>query len=134
MSLKRDLEFGLNEEVLQKSLLERWVGGSIKKLDCMNLFDFEVSDQKIFLELKSRRITHNKYQTAFIGQNKVNYAVEKLKEGYEVFFIFNYVDGLYYVKFHNNMTTYPTKYIKRFDRCDGNYVVEINVNELRLIE
>lgn len=134
MSLKRDLKFGLNEEVLQKSLLEKWVGGSIKKLDCMNLFDFEVSNQKIFLELKSRRITHNKYKTAFIGQNKVNYAVEKVKEGYEVFFIFNYVDGLYYVKFHHNMTKYPTKYLKRFDRCNGNYVVEISVDELTLIE
>lgn len=134
MSLARDLKFGLNEEVVYKPLLEKWVGGSINKLDNMNLFDFEVENQKIFLELKSRRITHNKYSTAFIGQNKVNYAVEKLKEGYEVFFIFNYVDGLFYVKFNNNMTQYPTKYIKRFDRCEGNYVVEISVNELIRIE
>ena len=133
MSLERDLNFGIGEEETLKPQLEKWIGGSIKKLDEMNLFDFELEEQKILIELKSRRITHNKYTTALIGQNKVNLAVEKQKEGYEIFFVFNYVDGIYFVKFHNEMVKYPTRYLKRFDRQWGHYVVEINVNELQRI-
>lgn len=134
MSLQRDLRFGLNEEVVYKPHLEKWIGGSLKKLDCMNLFDFEVCDQKILLELKSRRITHNKYPTTLIGENKVNYAVEKLKEGYEVYFIYNFLDGLYFVKFHNNMVNYPKRYLQRSDRSWGHHIIEISVNELTRID
>lgn len=130
MSLQKDLTFGLNSEDTTKPMIEKWIGGSINKLDQLNLFDFEVENKKILIELKTRRIKHNKYNTALIGKNKIIYANQKLKEGYELYFVYNYTDGLFYVKFNENMLNYKSFYLKRWDRNRGHYVSEINISEL----
>lgn len=130
MSLQKDLSFGLNSEQTTKPMIEKWIGGSLNKLDDLNFFDFEVENKKILIELKTRRINHNQYRTALIGKNKIMYANDKMKEGYELYFVYNYKDGLFYVKFNENMLNYKSFYMKRRDRNNGSWVMEINVNEL----
>ena len=58
-------------------------------------FDFISEDNKIILELKSRRCNCNKYPTTIVGLNKVDIAKELIEKGKTVKFLFNFLDGLY---------------------------------------
>jgi hypothetical protein len=63
-------------------------------------FDFEDREKSIRIELKSRRIKHNKYDGgAMIPYSKIVKANEYEKEGGEWFFVFNCVDGIFYCRF-----------------------------------
>ena len=61
------------------------------------MFDFENPNKTIFVELKSRRIKHNAYDTAIIGLNKIAFS-DQLPEA-EFWFAFCYSDGLYVIKY-----------------------------------
>jgi len=110
MSLSKDLNYGLNKELSTQKQIEEWIGSSITKTDTMNHFDFKVNDKKILIELKSRRVNKDRYDTTIIGKNKIDYAMEKYNEGYELYFCFNFTDGLYYFKFDKSLTGYPSRF------------------------
>ena len=57
-----------------------------------NLIDFYNDD--IYIELKLRRNTYQKYNSTIIGSNKINYLKTLNKKCY---FVFCYLDGLYYI-------------------------------------
>ena len=90
-----DLEFGHTEENRVKSILENYFG-NLNTLDKYNPFDFE--NENYLIELKSRRIPHNQYDTAMVNYSKL---LKTSKEKRDRYIIFNYSDGLFYWRVNN---------------------------------
>jgi|APCry1669191674_1035369.scaffolds.fasta_scaffold39453_2 hypothetical protein len=108
---KKDYTFGLKKEVeLLPTIRKFFNDETIIKLDDYNIFDFK-GDNK-YIELKSRNCNYNKYPTTMIGYNKIKKALE-LNE--DIYFIFNFTDGIYYFKFDKNIQL-EIKQGGRFDR------------------
>jgi len=89
-----DLDFGLNAEITIKEQLEVRFGALKHKKVKNDPFDFD--GDNIVLELKSRRIKHDRYDTLFFGKNKFDKGVMYQKEGVRVYYVFNCLDGIYY--------------------------------------
>ena len=62
---QKDLKFGLNSENMLKAQLET-VYGDLIKLDKYNNFDFK--GDKIYIELKTRKILHNQYPSLMFSK------------------------------------------------------------------
>ena len=108
---KKDYTFGLKKEIeLLPTIRKFFNDETIIKLDDYNIFDFK-GDSK-YIELKSRNCNYNKYPTTMIGYNKIKKALE-LNE--DIYFIFNFTDGIYYFKFDKNIQL-EIKQGGRFDR------------------
>ena len=107
---KKDYSFGVKKEIELLPIIKNYFNDdSIIQLDRFNIFDFK-GDNK-YIELKSRNNNYNKYPTTMIGYNKIKKSLE-LNE--DIYFIFNFVDGLYYYKFDKNIQLE----IKQGGRCD----------------
>ena len=108
---KKDYNFGLQKEVELLPILRKFFyDDTIIQLDRHNVFDYK-GDNK-YIELKSRNNNYNRYQTTMIGYNKIKKALE-LNE--DVYFVFNFTDGLYYYKFDRDKEL-EIKQGGRFDR------------------
>ena len=92
---KKDYTFGIKKEIELLPIIKKAFNDeTITQLDRLNVFDYK-GDNK-YIELKSRNNSYNKYPTTMIGYNKIKKALE-LNE--DVYFIFNFTDGIYYYKF-----------------------------------
>ena len=104
-----DMDFGFGEEDRINPILEEKFG-ELTKMSKYSPFDFENDDY--IIEVKSRRIPHNKYKTLMFNYSKI----EKL-EGYDTtkiaIFVFNCSDGIYYWEYDESEFT-----IGRGGRCD----------------
>ena len=92
---KSDVSFGMrNQEAVLKHLdlifsamLERNV--EVKEFGKnSSRFDYYIPNEKILIELKSRRCTYDDYPTQIIGLNKVKSGRKKMELGYRIFFAF----------------------------------------------
>ena len=92
LQYQSDLEFGHKEEIRIKVILEKYYG-ELKILEKYNPFDYE--NDEYLIELKSRRIPHDKYDTAMVNYSKLLRTSNSEKERV---IIFNYSDGLYFWK------------------------------------
>jgi len=101
LTQKADLVFGTGLEESLKPSLEKIAGCPLTRLGGYSIFDYVNESGTVFVELKSRRIKHNDYQTAIVGLNKVRVACEDSSKAY--YFCFNYTDGLYYIKFDKQL-------------------------------
>ena len=108
---KKDYTFGIKKEVELLPKIKLFFNDeTITQLDRLNVFDYK-GDNK-YIELKSRNCNYNKYPTTMIGYNKIKKALE-LNE--DIYFIFNFTDGIYYFKFDKNIQL-EIKQGGRFDR------------------
>ena len=137
LSQQADLQFGHTHEISQKSNIELLVGEPVDYKGGFNLFDYRNKAQTIFVELKSRRIRHDDYDTAIIGMNKVEFCSDPTKS---YWFCYNYLDGLYYIKYDKALfdTFESNMSFTRGDRlnCPGipNHVLYIPVRLLKKFE
>ena len=97
MSQKNDIAFGTASEMTNHDLLQQYLDTKLERKGGYAVFDFENPNKTVFVELKSRRIKHNAYDTAIIGLNKVAFS-DHLPEA-EFWFAFCYSDGLYVIKY-----------------------------------
>jgi len=103
----KDLQFGLSEEDRIKPILERYFG-ELNKLTKYEPYDFE--NDKYLIEIKSRRIPHNKYNSLMVNYSKIEKIDSDTKQ---IVFIFNCDDGIFYWYYN------PTQFtIGRGGRCD----------------
>ena len=122
--------FGYGEEDKIKPILDEHFG-CLKKLDKYNPFDFENEDY--IVEVKSRRINHNKYNTLMFNYSKL----EKL-EGYEdvkiAIFVFNCDDGIFYWEY--DKTEFTIGVGGRCDRGCNEYsrMAYVNVKHLTQLD
>jgi hypothetical protein len=96
MSYAVDLSFGMNSQKEVITELDSYFDTSFTELSRFSLFDFVGKNNTIYVELKSRRITHNQYPTSLIGKNKIEFCNDPLKKYY---FVFSYIDGMYYIEY-----------------------------------
>ena len=101
MSKKDDLKFGLENEIKVLPLIEQFLETKLKKDENpYSIYDWWNETKTIFVELKSRRITHNQYDTAIIGENKI-----KMCKNPDInyYFVWLYTDGLFYLKYDKKL-------------------------------
>jgi hypothetical protein len=102
-----DLEFGLKEEERICPLLEKYFNRRLTKPE--NQFEkYDLKAKCLRIEIKTRRLYHNEYSTAYITKYKTDYAMKASKFNKECYFVFNYTDGIYVIK-------YDTKLFKSFN-------------------
>lgn len=110
-----DYAFGTANETPVQKKVEQFLETPLIRRGGMSTFDYD--NDKIFCEVKSRRIPHNAYPTAIIGANKVDEAQRNPKNTY--WFFFDYVDGLYGVKYdEEKFSQYERTDYSRGDRAD----------------
>jgi hypothetical protein len=64
-----------------------------------SVLDFKDPEGRLFVELKSRRIAHDKHPTAIVGWNKVCDMEWRTQHGATGYFAFAYTDGVYAIKY-----------------------------------
>ena len=112
---QNDMTFGFSEEDRLKPLLEKKFG-ELTKLDKYSSYDFE--NENYLIEMKSRRINHDKYNTLMINYSKIEkidsmVGSGELDEDKNIVFIFNCEDGIYYWDLNKDEYT-----LGKGGRCD----------------
>ena len=111
-----DENFGFIKEDECYNILKAFFDNTLQKVDNRyNLFDF--IGEECYIELKSRRNTHNKYPDTMIGCNKIEFAMNTCKT---VIFCFLFTDGLFYYKFNKDDIINNKLRIRTGGRCDRN--------------
>ena len=114
-------EYGIKKEIELMPKINDFIyniyGKSIKKTEGKyNLFDFKA--KKIRIELKSRKVYSYTYEDTMIDTCKILKGLRLMKKDYDIFFFFNFHDGLFYYKlkegddqnFRNNIIKYKAKH------------------------
>ena len=132
-----DLSFGKDNEIRVKQRLQA-LFGPLEETDPMDEFDFK--NDNFYIELKTRRVTKNKYHTTMVGENKVIKGFEHQLAGKRVFFVFDFVDCMciweldrdeYEVR-HGGRTDRGTAEIKSYCYIHRNYLMDVkeDANEI----
>ena len=108
VSTKEDYQFGFKNEKQLKNKIEEILKCSLEETSRYNSFDFINTLLKIFVELKSRRISKEQYSTTFINYQKIEKINQLgLRKGLDsnnnYYFFFNYTNGLYYIKYDKQL-------------------------------
>jgi hypothetical protein len=116
-----DFAYGTQSEKTNHTILESIFKTPFVRRGGKAIFDFDNTTtsptRTIYAELKTRRIRHNDYPTALIGANKVYYA--SLNPNAEHWFIYNYMDGIYGIKYDKDLfATFEKVAFTRGDRPD----------------
>ena len=97
LSQEEDIAYGKKSEMNLHKTIESLVGDTVEWKGGFEIFDYSNKGRTIWVELKTRRIKHDDYPTAIIGSNKLELC--KKTEGVEYYFVYNYLDGIYYIKY-----------------------------------
>jgi len=89
-----DKQYGAEKEKELLPILSKYFNFDLKPKHKYFVFDYECDTA--FIELKSRRGISNEYPTTIVGKNKIDYADKCNKD---VYFVFDYSDGLFYWKY-----------------------------------
>lgn len=116
-TFKEDYSFGTKSEETNHKVIEEFLKTSLIHKGGMSVFDFCSPDKMVHADLKTRRITHDKFPTAIIGGNKVMWAENNPKSDY--WFIYNYLDGFYGVQYEKELfDTFEKSMYQRGERSD----------------
>ena len=95
-----DYVFGRASEDANRTVLENHLSTTLYSQARHDLFDYVDNNSTVYVELKTRRIPHNQYATAIIGENKVNACTDPEKQ---YWFAYRYTDGLYIIKYNKTL-------------------------------
>ena len=106
VNINKDKKWGLKkEEEAIRAFSENAPSGKwnkFEKTNAYNHFDYcaHSMDRKksAFVEIKSRRNTHDAYDETMVPAIKIQKALELIRLGHKVYFVFNFTDGIYFVK------------------------------------
>lgn len=98
--LNQDLKFGLLSEEAAHETLESVFGKLNKSKDnpqMGNFYEFDKYNDNYFLEMKTRKINHNQFDTLFFGENKYIEGKRLLQENpnLRIFYLWKCYDGIY---------------------------------------
>lgn len=131
-NFKQDNSFGLNEENLILPILEKYFKETISK--STNKYEkWDGASETTLYEIKSRTNKHNAFNDTIIGANKI------LETDKTQIFIFNFIDGIYYIKYDKSLfDTFPNSPFVRNEREDIVDTIKqyyyIPIKKLTLIE
>lgn len=114
--LKKDIYYGNKKENDLLMCLNNHFNVNLSKTPPFDEFDFIDEDNKIMIELKSRRIDKDMYYDTMIGLNKVLKGKDIINDGYRVYFVFSFKDGVYYYELKKDNIL--KKWIKKGGRYD----------------
>jgi len=112
----RDLKFGAKSEVRNVPFIERVLGVKLAKTSEFHTFDWVNEKQKIYVELKSRRVHRSQYPDIMIGLNKIRYGFARIEEGWKIYCVWAFEDGLAYYQLEAN--TFDIKWVRDGGRTD----------------
>jgi hypothetical protein len=99
---KEDIEFGKASEISNVDLLQMFLRTTLQKdEDEYAVFDWQNPTKTIFCELKTRRIPHDRWDTALIGMNKIAFADRM--DDVEFWFAYCYSDGVFVIKYEKTV-------------------------------
>lgn len=129
MTLEKDLRYGFQKEDELFNIIKK-LDPNIIKTDDWSHIDYE-SDNSV-IELKSRRINHNQYETALINYCKIEYMLNSNKKSY---IVYNYLDGIFYCEvnkeFLNKCHYNPNYHLHRENKTSK--VLEIPYELLQIL-
>jgi hypothetical protein len=96
---QKDIAYGIASEMSNLDILQSYLDTTLERKGGYAVFDFENPNKTIFVELKSRRIKHDAFDTAIIGFNKIAFA-NHFDDDAQFWFAFCYTDGVYVVKYN----------------------------------
>ena len=91
-------EYGINQEIKLYEILKISFPNLKRTLDKYDDWDYIDEELKYKIELKSRRIKSDEYDSTIIGSNKIFKGMKEKKNGYKILYIFNYIDKIYYYR------------------------------------
>ena len=88
-----------------KKIFENEFTGDLNLVSTSEFHPFDLIDEEneTIIEVKKRNIKHDTYSTTMIGWNKYLEAKKYYQKGYQVFFVFDFTDGVYYFEFKNQI-------------------------------
>jgi len=95
-------EYGVKKELEILDILKTKFPKIEHTIEKYSDWDFYDNENKYKIELKSRKINSNKYNSTIIGSNKIYKGKKLLNEGYRIFYIFNYIDKILYFELDND--------------------------------
>ena len=131
----KDLIFGKMNENNNLPIIRKFFGITNLEMDKNEYATIDFKNDDTLIELKSRRITHNKYDTCFIGYNKYKYF--KKNNDKKSYIVYQYDDGLFYIQYDRDLfKKFDRKYqnIWRDNVCEQSKVVLIPTKYLIKIE
>ena len=125
-----DLKLGLQSEKQLKPIIERMFNTEFNFTDQKHYWDFIDIDNKIYVELKTRRVNHDHYKTLYFSYAKKKF-IDK-NPNYDYYIFYKCLDGIYYFKYEENKIF--TSYGGRVDRGKNEYKKLCNVYTKNLIK
>jgi hypothetical protein len=111
--LNKDLEFGLKCENELLELFREKFDKFLCRTNQNAIVDY--ISPKTYLELKSRNCNHDRYDEIMIVKNKIEFAMKTKKKTY---FVYNFLDGVYYYEFNYDDVEKGNITFKLGGRCD----------------
>lgn len=112
--MERDYAFGISMEDIQKPELEKHFGCKLEKTqNQFSRYDFYNQNERLYIELKNRRIQKDTYPSTMVGYDKIEYALKHNLED-NFWFVFGFADGSLW-KWRYNIDDIN---ISRGGRCD----------------
>lgn len=135
---KEDIAYGKRNEEETINMLEDYLETTLQHNGSYAVLDFTNPTKTVFVELKSRRIRSDTYDTALIGLNKIKLMSET--EEMEYYIAYKYLDGVFTIKYNRDQfDKYEVRYdYRRGDRSDCknkvDTIVLIPITDLTKIE
>ena len=125
-----DLSFGFKSESDIHEILEEYFGTLKNTKDIYGShFEFDKVNDEYFIEIKTRRINHNQYDSLFFGKNKFVKGNELIEENPEVriFYLWKCYDGIF--GWEHDSSPYSIKIQGRCDRGRDEYNECIDIQQ-----
>ncbi len=133
---QEDLRFGFLSEEQSHEYLETVFGKLLNTKDNKKFgkyFEFDKYNDNYFIEMKTRRIKHNQYESLFFGVNKLDKGDELLKENpsLRIFYLWRCNDMI--VGWEHNSSEYEIKKRGRTDRGrrEIDFCVDIKLKHIK---
>ena len=127
---ENDLNFGYKSESDIHEILEEYFGTLKNTKDIYGkYFEFDKVNDNYFIEIKTRRINHNQYDSLFFGKNKFVKGKQLLEENPElrIFYLWKCCDGIF--GWEHNSSPYSIKIQGRCDRGRDEYNECIDIQQ-----
>ena len=122
-----DYSFGEEQEQRLLPILNEYFDLQLELTQQQDRFDYIDTNNKVLIELKSRRVNKNQYSTTIVPEKKYLCGVEKSSQGWRVIYVFNFIDCISYIEPDPNKN-YVVRKQGRKDRGKLEYVNHINFN------
>ena len=129
---QKDLSFGFKSESDIHEILEEYFGTLKNTEDITEYgrhFEFDKVNDEFFIEVKTRRINHNQYDSLFFGKNKFLKGNQLLEENpnVRIFYLWRCHDGIF--GWEHDSSEYKIKIQGRCDRGRAEYTECIDVKQ-----